>query len=698
MKRARLPQERFLTLEALESRVLLSTAPIVPPTVTNVTLGIKADVVVQKKGDVASVTLTSDTGDSGKVLYYWAIQTPGSNDFMRIGTRDGTATMRNGSVTLTGYKGLSTATVGSSSAEVVIDSGVGAGLVSNVVNFSVIPPSPTPNPSTWDTLPVAVDNSSITMTATLATDDPAAGALLYDFVCGTKGGHTSGWQTSPTYVDSGLNAATWYSYKVITEDSFGHAGKYSVTAKALTLPITVSDVSFVLNTTSVIQNKTAPIASGNATGTGTGPFTYEWDVEMPGGTFKRVGSVHTAKMVNGVATVPPASLLKSCLGNCNVQLVIDSGASKGFISSASSYTVMSADTSKVTDVTGVTINITPDPTYANGSLVFGQGEIITASGTINGTGSGPVSYVWECGIIPNGSTSSLITQQVSGTLTTAMVNGVATVPTFTGLPSNLKGSCTVLLKIVSMPYAPEYGTGTGTYDVVTPFVITGVSVNVSDGTHINQYAPDEAFGAITSCTGAGTYTYVWLIQGPNDSSPHQVGGVYTTDVEPSLGTLGYQLPEFDLPTDTLGTVTVWVEILSPGAPLLSDPVSYTVLEPPPEVLFTPVPTFANPTMDIAGRVVDVDPTQYQGVAVYIYSPQIGGWTGPQPSGSVYKINADGTWSGTIDTSALTSGSNMEIGAFLIPNGATVPQLNGSDLTDALVSDLYAFIQIATSKS
>lgn len=88
-------------------------------------------------------------------------------------------------------------------------------------NVSItVPPAldltpPTPNPSTWATAPYATGSNSISMTATTASD---VNGVEYYFTCTAGGGHDSGWQSSSTYVDTGLAASTQYTYTVTTRD------------------------------------------------------------------------------------------------------------------------------------------------------------------------------------------------------------------------------------------------------------------------------------------------------------------------------------------------------------------------------------------------------------------------------------------------------------------------------------------------
>jgi hypothetical protein len=74
---------------------------------------------------------------------------------------------------------------------------------------------PTPNPMTFATPPAALGETSITMTATTASDPSG---VEYFFECTAGGGHSSAWQDSPTYTDTGLTAATQYSYRVRARD------------------------------------------------------------------------------------------------------------------------------------------------------------------------------------------------------------------------------------------------------------------------------------------------------------------------------------------------------------------------------------------------------------------------------------------------------------------------------------------------
>ena len=74
---------------------------------------------------------------------------------------------------------------------------------------------PTPNPMTWSIPPAAISTSSITMTATTATDQSG---VEYYFTASGPDSHSSGWMLSPFYTDTDLQTNQSYSYKVKARD------------------------------------------------------------------------------------------------------------------------------------------------------------------------------------------------------------------------------------------------------------------------------------------------------------------------------------------------------------------------------------------------------------------------------------------------------------------------------------------------
>ena len=136
-------------------------------------------------------------------------------------------------------------------------------------NFTITAPDttpPTPNPMTWATVPTATDSTTITMTATTATDATTP-PVMYYFECTTDGSKSSSWQTSTTYVASGLTPSTLYSFRVKARDSAPALNEtgWSSTLSATTLAPQVIFVAAgaVANSSSAI---TPALPSGIATG------------------------------------------------------------------------------------------------------------------------------------------------------------------------------------------------------------------------------------------------------------------------------------------------------------------------------------------------------------------------------------------------------------------------------------------------
>ncbi len=103
----------------------------------------------------------------------------------------------------------------------------------NIVSGTVDRTPPTPNPSTWATVPYATGTASISMSATAASDPSG---VQYFFHCLTYGGHDSGWQAGSTYQDTGLSPNSTYTYQVRTRDNSPNQnqGSYSISASATT--------------------------------------------------------------------------------------------------------------------------------------------------------------------------------------------------------------------------------------------------------------------------------------------------------------------------------------------------------------------------------------------------------------------------------------------------------------------------------
>lgn len=115
---------------------------------------------------------------------------------------------------------------------------------------------PSPDPMTWASAPYGASSSSISMTATIASDPTGPINYYLDFYSsptGGTGGTDSGWQTSSSYTDSGLNANHRYGYRVRARDGNNFATNYSSITYAYTLANVPIGSSFTNITLTSIQ-------------------------------------------------------------------------------------------------------------------------------------------------------------------------------------------------------------------------------------------------------------------------------------------------------------------------------------------------------------------------------------------------------------------------------------------------------------
>ncbi len=111
---------------------------------------------------------------------------------------------------------------------------------------AVTPPAdttaPTPNAATWLVAPTALNDNTITMSATPGTD--ASGWVEYYFASTAGGGHASGWVSFNKYTDCGLTPGMAYSYTVKMRDRYGNTTAASSAATAATLVSSAGTASF----------------------------------------------------------------------------------------------------------------------------------------------------------------------------------------------------------------------------------------------------------------------------------------------------------------------------------------------------------------------------------------------------------------------------------------------------------------------
>jgi hypothetical protein len=126
---------------------------------------------------------------------------------------------------------------------------------------------PDPNPMTWSIEPYETSTSSISMTATAASDSSPPVQYEFDFYSsptGGSGGDDRTFNTSRTYTDSGLGANHQYGYRIRARDSAPaqNTGSYSSISYDYTDIETPSGITFGTITTTSIEAKSTNTPSG----------------------------------------------------------------------------------------------------------------------------------------------------------------------------------------------------------------------------------------------------------------------------------------------------------------------------------------------------------------------------------------------------------------------------------------------------
>ncbi|MGD9419678.1 MAG: glycosyl hydrolase family 95 catalytic domain-containing protein [Verrucomicrobiota bacterium JB025] len=144
------------------------------------------------------------------------------------------------------------------------------GLPDGYVEDDLTPPSP--DPMSFALPPAAFDASTITMTATTASDISVP--VEYDFE-NTTTGDNSGWTTDPTWSNTGLTAGQSYTFRVRARDSFGNVGNWSDEASAVPAEDTTAPDPSPMTWASAPAALSARIVSMTAT-TATDPVGVEY--------------------------------------------------------------------------------------------------------------------------------------------------------------------------------------------------------------------------------------------------------------------------------------------------------------------------------------------------------------------------------------------------------------------------------------
>lgn len=96
------------------------------------------------------------------------------------------------------------------------------------------PPSPTQ--AIWASSPAALSDTAISMTATTGSDMNNPVEYFFDEISGNPGATDSAWQTLTTYIDTGLDPETQYTYTVTMRDKLLNTGTASIPGNATTNP------------------------------------------------------------------------------------------------------------------------------------------------------------------------------------------------------------------------------------------------------------------------------------------------------------------------------------------------------------------------------------------------------------------------------------------------------------------------------
>ena len=208
-----------VTATALSS----DTGDVVAPSPDPMTF---ASAPVALSDQAISMTATTATDDSG-IEYYFTCTAGGGND---SGWQSGTTYVDTGLAASTLY----TYTVTARDTSILYNE-TAASAPASATTVATDTTAPSPDPMTFASVPVAA-STLISMTATTATD---ASSVEYNFVCTLGGGADSGWQSSPTFLATGLDPSTTYAYTVTARDLSAATNVTAASAPALATTGTV---------------------------------------------------------------------------------------------------------------------------------------------------------------------------------------------------------------------------------------------------------------------------------------------------------------------------------------------------------------------------------------------------------------------------------------------------------------------------
>jgi autotransporter-associated beta strand protein len=171
--------------------------------------------------DIQTITMTATTAtDANSVQYDFENTTLGTNS----GWQDSPAYTQTGLIPGTTYTYIVRAR------DAALNTTAASAPASATPPIPDLTP-PSPDPMSFAVLPNALNSTSITMTATTATDP---GGVEYFFECTAGGGPDSGWQNSTVFAPTGLTHSTSYTYTVRARDAAFNETSPSAPASATT--------------------------------------------------------------------------------------------------------------------------------------------------------------------------------------------------------------------------------------------------------------------------------------------------------------------------------------------------------------------------------------------------------------------------------------------------------------------------------
>jgi hypothetical protein len=145
------------------------------------------------------------------------------------------------------------------------------------VPFAADATAPTPNAATWLVEPVAVDDTTVTMSATPGSD--SSGWVEYYFECVSGGGNDSGWVSFHKYTDADVAPSGSPSYTVRMRDRAGNTTTTSGAAAVSGLTSGAGSASFSVAPTGIANGQISMTAAGG--GNASGKTEYKFDRTLP---------------------------------------------------------------------------------------------------------------------------------------------------------------------------------------------------------------------------------------------------------------------------------------------------------------------------------------------------------------------------------------------------------------------------------